>query len=77
MLRNIQTCVPWKPAFTHSCKKVNEKLKCRTNIQEEPKYRYEKGNEYPDIETIEIEIQESLKKRKGSIIFSREKERTR
>ena len=63
----------------HSCKKV---IKFRTlleiNIQGEPKYRDEKGNKYPDIKSFqnkrslpEIEIQESLKKRKRSIISSR------
>ena len=36
----------------HSCKKKNEKLKCRTlietNIQGETKYKDKKGNKYPD-----------------------------
>ena len=37
-----------------------EKLKCRTlietNIQVEPKYRDEKSNKYPDIESVQNRI---------------------
>ena len=39
-----------------SCKKEKEKLKFRTlietNIQGEHKYRHEKGNKYPNIESF-------------------------
>ena len=70
----------------HSCKKENEKQKCKilieTNILGEHKYRDEKGNKYPEIISFqnrtslpEIEIQESQKKRKGNIISPREEER--
>ena len=70
----------------YSCKKENEKLKCRTlietNILGEPKYREKKGNKYSDIESFqnrmsisEIEIRESLKKIKGNIISPREERR--
>ena len=56
----------------HSCKKENEKIKCRalieTTIQEKLKYRDKKGNKYPDIESFrnkmplpEIEIQDNLR----------------
>ena len=42
----------------HSSKKENEKLKCRilieTNILRETKYRDEKGNKFPDIESFKI-----------------------
>ena len=41
----------------HICKKEKKKLKCKTlvdtNIQGKPKYRDEKGNKYPDIESFE------------------------
>ena len=71
----------------HRCKKEKEKLKFRTlietNIHGEPKYRDEKGNKYSNIESFqnrmciqEIEIKESIKKRKGNIISSREEGRT-
>ena len=54
----------------HSCKKEKVKLKWRalieTNIQGEPKYKEEKGNKYPVIESFrnrssppEIEIKEN------------------
>ena len=50
------------------------------NKQGELKYRDEKGNEYPVIESrtslSEIETQDSLKKRNGNIISSREEGRT-
>ena len=70
----------------HCFKKENEKLKCRTlletNIQGESKYKDVKSNEYPDVESFqnwmslpEIEIQESIKKRKGDIISLREEGR--
>ena len=66
----------------HSCKMEKEKLKYRTviktNILGKPKYRDEKGNKYPDIESFQnrmslpkIEIQERSKKRKWNIISSR------
>ena len=68
------------------CSKENEKLKCNTlietNIQGEPKYRYEKSKEYIEIESFwnrttlqEIEIKEIQRKRKGNTLFPREKER--
>ena len=58
----------------HSCKMEKEKLKYRTviktNILGKPKYRDEKGKEYPDIESFqnrmslpEIEIQANLKQK--------------
>ena len=72
----------------HSCKKENEKSKCRTlietNILEEPKYRDKKGKKYPDIESFqnkttlpEIEIQKSQRKRKEIALSSREEERNK
>ena len=68
----------------YNCKKEN--LKCRTlierNTQGKPKYRDEKGIKYPDIENFqnktsllpEIEIKESLKKKKGNVISPKKKE---
>ena len=71
----------------HNFKKEKEKLKCRTlietNLQVKPKYRDEKGNEYPDIESFrnrtslpKIEIKESPKKRTDNIISPRGEGRT-
>ena len=69
----------------HNCKE-EEKLKCRTlivtNIQGEPKNKEENGNKYPIIESFqnrtslpEIDMKESLKKRKGNLISPREEGR--
>ena len=71
----------------NSCKKKKERIKFRslieTNTQGELKYRDKKGNKYPDIESFrnrmslsEIEIKETLKKRKGNILLPREEGRT-
>ena len=68
----------------HSCRRVIEKLMCRTlietNIFGEPKYRYKKGNKCPNIERFqnrmflsEIEIQESQRKRKRNTLSPRRK----
>ena len=69
--RNQNFEVEHRP-IEHSCKKENEKIKCRalieTTIQEKLKYRDKKGNKYPDIESFrnkmplpEIEIQDNLR----------------
>ena len=58
----------------HRCRKEKGKLNCgtltETNIKGQPKYRDEKGCEYPDIESFrnrtmlpEIEIKENQRKR--------------
>ena len=59
----------------YSCKKENEKVKCRTLIETNIQQNLNPETKSPDIESLqnraslpEIEIQKSLKKRKGNII---------